>query len=980
MSRLSGLVQPSTQNKSESNSGFTATTHHTAASSSSAGTTNQPIVVRAEAAHAPIASHSGALLENRQAQQQLHLAASRTASAQHNNWGPSHPQPPQHLPPQGSGAVFHGSAGAAAAAPAMPRTAGETDSGFWIPHSANNSGFIAPGFMPGPSSGSGFTEPSRVANGGGGGSGMSAPGHPAFAPGAAPYSAAPTGQLVLYSQAMHGVPAGHHMFAPPPSTAPHQAATHVQHPARAPVASPQQWSPMFDAPQVVTASVPPQPQHMQAGGMFSQPPPAPVSAPPQTYSQGGPAGAESLQTSHDDETKANRVIMFCNSAGRSVRDIFDDAGMVVRQEIVDVYIQRGAHPPTVRQVTIVQPRGGDAKIKAAYFARRITYTFPAADRDVRKVTQSRRDAEVVRVKKHFLRKYLAEVQAASDLGGGTLAQGQVNWAQREERASSLAVARANLRARGHTLDGTEAFGTVVHDSTAFHYHEAAYELDTDLAGVGLPQLGGGATEAEAEPTTASAAVPGGSVVGGAASGEGSRSRPARNLPPNAKDVLSGWLMSHIAHPYPTEAQKDALQQKAHISRKQLNNWFTNARKRMLGKGGKGGHAHESPLAPSVSSGRGSVPSMDMPPAVTTAEAQMADTPAAVTSSGMSALLMAASSVGGNAQGQMPPPSGSQQAPLSIPPMAAPTGATNVSFPGGMPPVQDSTRSLLRVRLTRDRSAGASSSALRLLGVTGPMHFDQNTAPSVGILPTSMLEEDECETRPVPPRQLQGGARGSDESGQQLPKAAPQNAAAVSASASKGARGSSETASGQFGASFHSFSERSGSGSGNGSGNGGGRAHIQRDGVAASRSTSASNSKGGSGSGSGSASNSRDGHEQGSRSGSAGSSSPPHGGGDGGGAGNVEATAPSGSSGADGDVSDQGTPHGGGMPATRGRRRGHKRPRSSSKGKEGGGSDGGSSQWSVSQTAESSSGSEAGASPQDTPQADAPPALKRRAAT
>ena len=93
-----------------------------------------------------------------------------------------------------------------------------------------------------------------------------------------------------------------------------------------------------------------------------------------------------------------------------MRDIFDDSGKVIRQEIVDVFVQRSPGAPTVRQVTIVQPRGGDAKIKAAYFARRITYTFAAADRDERKVTQSRRDAEVVRVKKHFLRKSIQELR------------------------------------------------------------------------------------------------------------------------------------------------------------------------------------------------------------------------------------------------------------------------------------------------------------------------------------------------------------------------------------------------------------------------------------------------------------------------------------------------------------------------------------------------------------------------------------------
>ena len=996
------LLQASTQNRSDIRSGFTETTGYTAASSTSAPGA-QPTAPAVMAA--AIAAVS---------QQQGHVAG--TLHAQ--------PTPSQKVSTGHQQLQSSVTAPLAPAVPGLPRAAGETDSGFWIPHSANNSGFAAPAFAPGPASG--MSEPTLGPGGAaGGGSGMSAP--YTFAPGAAPFMGQPGKQqfheqppqpysmqqqqqqqqqrymytAVPQHHSGHGWGASH----PPPSAAiapPPSTATSAPH-----------WSPMFDAPPqlppgssngsgmsstsgrgggavsaaLVQRGAPPSthqaPQRAAVtGSMFSHPAPTTnSSAPPLPAAQGGPTGAEQLPIAAQ-AAPPGKVIMFCNSAGRSVRDIFDDAGKVVRQEIVDVYVQRSSHPPTVRQVTIVQPRGGDAKIKAAYFARRITFTFPATDRECRKVTQSRRDAEVVRVKKHFLRKYLAETQAAEALGGGTLPQGQVNWAQRDERASSLAVARANRRAQGHTLDGTEAFGAVVHDSTAFHYHEAAYELDADLAGVGLPQVGGGAGEGDL-PNKAASTAGGGSAAGGSA-GDTARSRPARNLPPHAKEVLSAWLMTHIGHPYPSEAQKDTIQAQAHISRKQLNNWFTNARKRMLGKG-------STPAGQSSVTGSSAVSTPAPTQVPSPAAAAVAAPPAPPSSTGMSALLLAASSmppapaaatstVSWAAQGDMHSPSAGSQAqeasaadgraPLRIPPMAAPTGATNVSFPGGMPPVSDASRSMLRVRVTRDRTAGAPPGAMCLLGVTGPMQFDQHTASSVGILPTAVLEEDECETRPVPHRAAGGGAQptegrsvsgGLRGSAAEKPPPSRQEGGASKATQND----SGESSSGRFGASFHTFSERSGSGSG--SGQGGARGVPQQRGPSRPERAGDNNGKS---SASGSGSNSRDG----SRSGSAGNGSPVQvalghsGGGDG------APEAPSGSSGADGDVSEQDAAAGqaGAAAEARGRKRHRKHSGSAGRKSKDTTSDGGSSQWSVSQTAESSSsGDDEGASTRDTPTGDTP---------
>lgn len=40
-------------------------------------------------------------------------------------------------------------------------------------------------------------------------------------------------------------------------------------------------------------------------------------------------------------------------------------------------------------------------------------------------------------------------------------------------------------------------------------------------------------------------------------------------------VLATWFRLHAEHPYPTEAEKVALEEAAGMNRRQLNNWFVN---------------------------------------------------------------------------------------------------------------------------------------------------------------------------------------------------------------------------------------------------------------------------------------------------------------------------------------------------------------------------------------------------------------------
>jgi hypothetical protein len=62
----------------------------------------------------------------------------------------------------------------------------------------------------------------------------------------------------------------------------------------------------------------------------------------------------------------------------------------------------------------------------------------------------------------------------------------------------------------------------------------------------------------------------------------SRNKSRRELPTGAVSTLKAWLLSpeHFTHPYPTPQDQAMLMQKTGIDKKQLKNWFTNARRRI----------------------------------------------------------------------------------------------------------------------------------------------------------------------------------------------------------------------------------------------------------------------------------------------------------------------------------------------------------------------------------------------------------------
>lgn len=61
-----------------------------------------------------------------------------------------------------------------------------------------------------------------------------------------------------------------------------------------------------------------------------------------------------------------------------------------------------------------------------------------------------------------------------------------------------------------------------------------------------------------------------------------KGRSRRELPTHAVEILKSWLTSpqHFKHPYPTPEEQLLLMAQTGIDKKQLKNWFTNARRRI----------------------------------------------------------------------------------------------------------------------------------------------------------------------------------------------------------------------------------------------------------------------------------------------------------------------------------------------------------------------------------------------------------------
>jgi hypothetical protein len=56
---------------------------------------------------------------------------------------------------------------------------------------------------------------------------------------------------------------------------------------------------------------------------------------------------------------------------------------------------------------------------------------------------------------------------------------------------------------------------------------------------------------------------------------------SRRLPEHADKLLKKWLLSHTAHPFPNDDEKDELALRSGLTHRQINNYLINARRRFL---------------------------------------------------------------------------------------------------------------------------------------------------------------------------------------------------------------------------------------------------------------------------------------------------------------------------------------------------------------------------------------------------------------
>jgi len=71
-------------------------------------------------------------------------------------------------------------------------------------------------------------------------------------------------------------------------------------------------------------------------------------------------------------------------------------------------------------------------------------------------------------------------------------------------------------------------------------------------------------------------------------------RKRGKLPDWATTALKQWLFQHSSRPYPTEDEKSILIHQTGLTLVQINNWFSNARRRILKKHDKDDTSNSSP--------------------------------------------------------------------------------------------------------------------------------------------------------------------------------------------------------------------------------------------------------------------------------------------------------------------------------------------------------------------------------------------------
>lgn len=103
----------------------------------------------------------------------------------------------------------------------------------------------------------------------------------------------------------------------------------------------------------------------------------------------------------------------------------------------------------------------------------------------------------------------------------------------------------------------------------------------------LSQIGAGmcpsATSESSGPLSPAPTTPGGSAddCDSDFTSRGGKRQKRGVLPKHATSVMRSWLFQHLVHPYPTEDEKRHIAAQTNLTLLQVNNWFINARRRIL---------------------------------------------------------------------------------------------------------------------------------------------------------------------------------------------------------------------------------------------------------------------------------------------------------------------------------------------------------------------------------------------------------------
>ncbi|XP_071250650.1 homeobox protein Meis1b isoform X2 [Salvelinus alpinus] len=152
---------------------------------------------------------------------------------------------------------------------------------------------------------------------------------------------------------------------------------------------------------------------------------------------------------------------------------------------------------------------------------------------------------------------------------------QTSWnREHDDTASTRSGGTPGPSSGGHTShsgDNSSEQGLIVLQSVGSVFVKSQYQLNVGILQVHL-SVGDGMDNSVASPSTGDEDDP---------DKEKKRNKKRGIFPKVATNIMRAWLFQHLTHPYPSEEQKKQLAQDTGLTILQVNNWFINARRRIV---------------------------------------------------------------------------------------------------------------------------------------------------------------------------------------------------------------------------------------------------------------------------------------------------------------------------------------------------------------------------------------------------------------